>query len=201
LGGRGHLGSVQQTVGLRLAQQDTTDLEGLFQTHAQSVARWALRLGGADIDPADIVQEVYLVARKRRLDPKDPGVVTWLYRTTRNLVRSVRRRQRWRRWLHLDAGGEDEIPSGVIGPAEAVMRNERVRLLNELLGRLPNRHGEAVILFELEGHSTHEIATLMGAPVQTVRVWLHRGRSRLLELAEQLPEAQRDVLEFRGEVP
>jgi len=40
-------------------------------------------------------------------------------------------------------------------------------------------------LFELEGLSTEEIATLYDVRLSTARVWLHRGRARFAKLYER----------------
>jgi DNA-directed RNA polymerase specialized sigma24 family protein len=45
-----------------------------------------------------------------------------------------------------------------------------------------------LVLFEIEGMSTQEIADLVGAQVGTVRVWLFRARARFLEEHQRLFE-------------
>src|SRR5262249_14147909 len=67
----------------------------LYRAHAQTVARWASRLGGPAIDVEDVVQEVFLVVQ-RRLDGfrGDAHVKTWLYRITANVVRWRRRKDK-----------------------------------------------------------------------------------------------------------
>ena len=47
------------------------------------------------------------------------------------------------------------------------------------------KHRRVLILFEWEGLSTQEIADLIGARVGTVRVRLHRARSRFLQEYER----------------
>ena len=41
------------------------DFDAVYQAHAQTVARWAARLGGPGVDVEDITQEVFLVADRR----------------------------------------------------------------------------------------------------------------------------------------
>jgi len=50
-----------------------------------------------------------------------------------------------------------------------------------VLDRLSETQRRVLVLFEIEGLSTEEIAALVGAKVGTVRVWLFRARERFLE--------------------
>jgi RNA polymerase sigma-70 factor (ECF subfamily) len=161
------------------------DLDGLYRAHASTVARWAARLGGPGFDVDDVVQEVFLVARRKlqTWESGDAQITTWLFRVTNHIVQSIRRRQRLRRlFLRDDAGAETRDLSPRPTPLETLERRERVAQLYRLLERLPENQRRALILFELEGLSTQEIAELTGAPVATVRVWLHRGRMRFARL-------------------
>ena len=76
------------------------DVEELYRLHARTVARWAARLGGPGVDVEDVVQEVFLVAKRRLRSFTGAGsVTTWLFRTTANVAAAARRKQRLRRWL------------------------------------------------------------------------------------------------------
>src|SRR4051794_40725215 len=76
------------------------DIALLYRAHERTVMRWAARLGGPEIDVEDVVQDVFLVA-KRRLRSFDgaANVKTWLFRTTEKIVQAARRKGRFRRWL------------------------------------------------------------------------------------------------------
>src|SRR5204862_7805739 len=76
------------------------DVALLYRAHAAKVGRWAPRLGGPSIEAEDVVQEVFLVAKRRlRAFPPDGGgsATTWLFRATDRLVKAPRRKQRLRR--------------------------------------------------------------------------------------------------------
>jgi RNA polymerase sigma-70 factor (ECF subfamily) len=161
------------------------DVAELYRRHGPTVARWAVRLGGPSIDADDVVQEVFLVARRRLGEPfEGPGVVTtWLFRATQRVVLSLRRKARMRRLLaSLPFDLAPALPKTRITPLESLERGELVERMYRLLDRLPERQREVLILFEVEGLSTHEIAELTARPVGTVRVWLHRARVRFAEL-------------------
>jgi len=60
-----------------------------------------------------------------------------------------------------------------------------------VLDRLPERYRRVLILFELEGLSTLEIAALIGARVGTVRVWLYRARAAFLQHHDEITAGDR----------
>src|SRR5947207_4439726 len=75
-------------------------LEDVYRDHFDFVYRQAARLGGPVIDAEDAAQEVFMVVA-RKLDTFDASslVTTWLYGITLNVVRSLRRRARVRKWF------------------------------------------------------------------------------------------------------
>jgi len=164
------------------------DVGELFRVHGRTVMRWAARLGGPGIDVEDVAQEVFLVARRRLRSFAGPGKIsTWLFRATERVVLAARRKQRWRRWL---AGRSDAAASSMgaprLTPAEAFERARETAEVYRVLDRLPERQRRVLILFELDGLSTQEIAELVGARMGTVRVWLFRARARFLEEHQRL---------------
>ena len=194
---------MEETARISPDADDEMDLEDLFKVHGTTIARWATRLSGPDLDPAEVVQEVYLVAARRRLNPNRSGVKTWLFRTTSYVVRGMQRRQQWRRWLRLGMVTDDDpaLHSPQDDPSQSALRLERLRLLYRLLGKLPQGQRDAMVLFELEGLSIIEIAKLTKTKSATVRVHIHRARKKLLALYEQLSDADREVLDIEGGKP
>jgi RNA polymerase sigma-70 factor (ECF subfamily) len=174
----------ERTLPLVSQPDDAVDIDALYRLHARTVARWALRLGGPGIDADDVTQDVFLVAR-RRLRTFEPRakITTWLFRTTEKVVRAARRRQRLRRLL---TGDSAEVAATGPTPLEAALRDETCRRVYRILDRLPDKQRRVLILFELEGLSTQDIAVLVGARPVTVRVWLHRARARFAELDAEL---------------
>lgn len=159
------------------------DLDAIYRAHSRTVLRWAIRLGGPGIDAEDVVQDVFMVAGRRLATFEGPAkLTTWLFRTTEKVVQTARRKQRLRRWFagRPDAGA-GLLGAGGLGPADALERNRDVTAVYRILDRLPARQRQVMILFELEGLATLEIAELTGAPVGTIRVWLFRARARFLQ--------------------
>jgi RNA polymerase sigma-70 factor (ECF subfamily) len=158
------------------------DIASLYRQHAPTVARWAGRLGGHGVDVEDVVQEVFLVAKQRLLRFEGAAqVTTWLFRTTAKIVQAARRKQRRRQWL---SRSNESPPPGMgapePGPGDVLQCRRDVACVYRVLDRLNEKQRRVLILFELEGLSTQEIATLTGVQQATVRVWLFRARARFL---------------------
>lgn len=171
-------------------EMDQLDISALFRRYARLVARWAARLGGPGIDAEDVVQDVFMVAGRRLTHfTGDAKITTWLFRTTERVVYGLRRKQRWMRWL---ARSGDEVSVHLTNPrrspADELQRLEASRSVYRLLDRLPDKYRRVLILFELEGLSTVEIADLLETRQGTVRVWLFRARALFLAEKQRFDE-------------
>src|SRR6185295_5297352 len=108
---------------------------------------------------------------------------TWLFRATERIVLAARRKARLRRILaRMPFDLAPAAPRPRLTPLESVERGDLASTIYRLLDRLPERQREVLILFEVEGLSTHEIAALTGTRLATIRVWLHRARARFARL-------------------
>ncbi|HVV48467.1 MAG TPA: sigma-70 family RNA polymerase sigma factor [Polyangia bacterium] len=170
------------------------DFRAFYDLWFEDVARWIRALGGPEADRDDIVQEVFLVVR-RRLEAFD-GVnpAGWLYRITRRQVRDFRRRT----WVkHIFTRRRVEDPDAIqhagAGPAAALERKEDQRLLQAILGRIREERRLTFVLFELEGLSGGEIARIQSVPLNTVWTRLYHARKDFLALAAKHRRAQTAV--------
>jgi RNA polymerase sigma-70 factor, ECF subfamily len=170
------------------------DIEATFRRHRGDLERWAARMAGPLVDAEDVAQEVMMFAHARLPEfHHEAQLTTWLFRTTQNIAARHRRRERRRRWLcgmSLDYAAELKA----IGPSalEEMERREATAEVYSALDRLSDKYRSVVILFEIEGMSGEEIASLTGMNLATVWVHLHRGR-------QKLKAHYRELMEKRGE--
>jgi RNA polymerase sigma-70 factor (ECF subfamily) len=177
---------VVESTALEVEARAEIDFKELYRAHARTVSRWAARLGGPGIEPEDVVHEVFLVAKRRlRQFEGDAKITTWLFRTTQKTVASLRRKQRVRRLLSQMLSRQVLEPEySVSTPVDDLERAEVARTVYRVLDQLAERERQVLVLFEMEGMSTEQMADMMGAKVATVRVWLHRARARFTILYE-----------------
>jgi len=140
------------------------DFDGVFRTHVDYVWRIARLLAG-EAHADDIVQEVFLVARRRLAELDGDEVRGWLYVTTRNVARNMMRSQR--RWLRRRTAAPAPEDDG--RPLEdALADRDAARLLDRFLTTLPPKKREAFVLHDIEGLPGSEIAHAIGVPLPTV---------------------------------
>ena len=155
----------------------------LIDRHRGEALRLARRLVRASYEAEDVVQEALLHAflslDRLRAPERFRG---WLLGIVVNLARSRRRR---RLTYSLDdlAGGRpindpallDPMPSPLVVQESLEMH----RLVDEAVAALPSEQRAAVQLHYVEGLKLWEIASLLGAPLGTIKARLHRARAQL----------------------
>jgi RNA polymerase sigma-70 factor, ECF subfamily len=169
--------------------------EAVYRAHAKTVSCWASRLLGPGGDCQDVVQEVFLVVRRKLPQfTAEAEITTWLFEITAHVVQDFRKRRRWWSWLT----GRGENPSrgkaNAVSPREETTQDpqavlearERIRFLYRILDELGETYRTTFILFELEGLSGERIAEITGTSVGSVWVRLHRARHRFIERMREL---------------
>lgn len=158
-------------------------------TYADVFAR-CRRLLGDPADAADATQEVYLrVIRGVVGFRSEAAFGTWLHRITVNVCATMLRRRgdvRARGQLagavafagpgaRDDLAGDDDTEAGVVD-------RDQARLLAEAIAHLPEESRAVVVLRDVDGLSTREVATVLGLTEANVKVRLHRAHAKLRQL-------------------
>ncbi|MEZ5332577.1 MAG: sigma-70 family RNA polymerase sigma factor [Thermoanaerobaculia bacterium] len=157
----------------------------------RQVFTYASYLLGRPEDAEDVTQEAFmkLWTHWEELDPD--RVPAWLMRVTRNLCFDRLRHVKVVREHVADSG---EVALGTApdpGPspastAEGAQLRER---LEGALGTLGEPMRSVVLMREVQGFKYREIAEILELPLNTVRVYLHRGRRRIREHLQELAPA------------
>lgn len=176
---------------------DRWALEELVRRTHRGVYTCALRLVGNPDDAADVTQDVYLrVVRKLSSFRHEASFTTWLNRVTTNVAMSALKRRTRR--LAVEGGmvppdTRDPAP----GPAERAETVALARRLERLVAELPEGQRQVLVLRDLYGQSTDEVADAMGLTPGAVKVRLFRARERLKAELESAEGGQVVVLNGR----
>jgi RNA polymerase sigma-70 factor, ECF subfamily len=173
---------------VRLCQRgDAAAFQELFHRHKADVARLVYRMLGPSAELEDVVQEVFLQVHRSIRDFKGNSLFsTWLYRVTVNVVLMHRRAARSRPVFAEVAAAHPPADARPL-PDEQVARLARIRAFHRVLDRLSPKKRTVFVLHELEGLPPAEIASVVGAPVLTVRTRLFYARRELAELLREEP--------------
>ncbi len=122
----------------------------------------------------DAFQATFLVLVRRASAVRvDDSLGPWLYGVSRRVAARARATY-LRRGARETSGVE-----AVAAPAPDPDRAEQLAILDEAIGRLPERQRAAIVLCDLEGLPHEEAARRLGCPVGTIESRLSRGRQRL----------------------
>lgn len=169
---------------------DLAAFEQIVIEHERLVYVTALRLLGRPEDAQDAAQEVFLRLYKhlRSFELRSFKEVRrfwpWLYRITVNVCRDAQRRRA--RGLELSLDDAAEIPSAEPQPGAPIFEAERRRILTAALARLSERERAALVLRDLEGLTSKEVARILGSREGTVRVQIASARLKMRKFAERL---------------
>jgi RNA polymerase sigma-70 factor (ECF subfamily) len=164
------------------ARGDAAAMERLL-IRAQEVAyRFSLLVCGHVEDAEDVMQDALLGTYRHVREIEDPSAFrTWLYATVRNACLMKRRRR----------AGEPATFEQPLDVASAAPRpDERMvdawidRRLRRALASLPPAYRMIVVLREIEGLTTKEVAAVSGISEANVKTRLHRAHAMLRKKLE-----------------
>ena len=173
----------------------TLALEGDFSAFDKIMSLYKERLYGVIFnitfnheDAADLTQETFVKAfRSLSKFKRKSSFFTWIYRIGVNMALSHLKKKKARTFFSFDqfVGGEahhKEISSLTTKENSSVrntLLNELHEKLNEALSKLSDKHRTIVVLFEIDGLSHKEIASIMKCTEGTVRSRLHYAKLQL----------------------
>ncbi|HEY1404131.1 MAG TPA: sigma-70 family RNA polymerase sigma factor [Pyrinomonadaceae bacterium] len=178
----------------RAGAGDAVAFERIMLETERKVVAVAWRMLGNREDARDAAQEVFLRVYKY-LDRYRPeqDFNGWLYRITINVCRDAARK----RGSRLDGAqfaarpGEEEraapqAASSDMNAEENAIRAQQRVLLMSALQTLPEKERAALILRDLEGLTTDEVARVLGSRPVTVRSQISSARAKLKLHCERL---------------
>jgi len=168
---------------------DVSAFREVIVQHQRQVLITALRLLGTLELAQDAAQEVFLRLHKylhrydnaRKFSP-------WLYQVTVNVCRDLNRLREKHSVLSLDEiqqnGDFPELADSV--DLESVMgQAEERRILAEALKTLPEKEREALVLRDIEGLPTKQVARILRTSEATVRSQVSGARVKIKKFAER----------------
>ena len=170
----------------RIRHGDPGAFEEFVELHGSRILGFGLKVCGEREDAKDILQETLLAAFRSLKTLEDPGAMrTWLYRVASNACLMKRRRGRFapKTELSLDdlgplgpEGVVAELPDPAELPDESLARSELAGAIREAIQELPPHYRLVLILRDMEGLTTQEVAVALGIEISAAKMRLHRAR-------------------------
>jgi RNA polymerase sigma-70 factor, ECF subfamily len=160
---------------------DAAAFEQLLRQYERLVLVTALRLLGNIDDAQDASQEVFLrLYRNLKKVEVTSNFSGWLYRVTVNVCCDLRKRR------PLDPLNDaDGVVTQEADPQRQTIEAERHRVLTMSLRMLPEKERAALVLRDLEGLTTSEVARVLGSSEATVRSQVSKARVKVKEFVER----------------
>jgi len=169
---------------------DNQAFEALMVKYQRQVMGTSLRLLGNLDDARDAVQEVFLRLYKylhtldetRQMEP-------WLYRVTVNVCRDLGRNRASS--IHVSyeqevtAGNMSEMSSTSDIEADLGLAQEK-QIIREALETLSEKERSALVLRDLEGLTTEEVAKVLGSSAVTVRSQISMARVKIKKYRDRI---------------
>lgn len=170
---------------------DTGAFEQIMIRHQQRVFATAWHMLGNQEDARDAAQEVFLrVYKYLRNYDQGRDFAGWLYRIIINVCRDTARK---RGRSSLFASFEEEREQGgleaIAGPVDveaAAIRSQEQKIISEALNTLSKKERAALVLRDLEGLPTEEVARILGSSQTTVRSQISSARAKIKVYRDRL---------------
>ena len=169
--------------------QARAEFEDLIKDVRPELHRYVARMVGSAIDGEDVVQETLAKAYYAlpTIAP-DSNLRGWLFRIAHNKAIDFLRGQKNQMFEQLD-----EYPP-IVEPDFPLEKKELASIALAIFVQLVPSQRSAVILKDVLDYTLIEISEILGKSVPEIKAVLHRGRTRLRELADSAEFDKKPVI-------
>ncbi|MEO8874797.1 MAG: sigma-70 family RNA polymerase sigma factor [Polyangiaceae bacterium] len=170
-----------------MPELSSTSVADLFREFAPFVWRTLRRLGVADRDVDDMVQEVFVVIHRKLPEFEGRSTIrTWVYGICVRTASDYRSRARVK---HETMPAELPEQTATSDVHEEMARHQARALLDRVLDELDEEKRAVFVLYEIEELGMNEVAEAIGCPVQTAYSRLHVARKLVQDGIERMRRA------------
>ena len=179
----------------RLKDHDPTAMEELVDAYSNKIYNLAIGMLKKEQDAEDIVQDTLLqVFEKIHTFREEAALPSWIYRIAINFCYMKLRKGKRNDYIPIEdymprfeKSGMHETPvndwSGKV--EDKVLRKEMGEIITENMDKLSEKYKTVIVLRDIQGFTTEEVANITGMTIPAVKSRLHRAR---LFLRERLSE-------------
>lgn len=170
---------------------DNLNFNRIYDDYYGKIFRYLARFVG-EHDAEDLAQEVFVKVHKSLGSFRgDSKLSTWIYRIATNTATDRLRTPSFQRLdvkdfsessrLEKDVLPDFNVWTGVKTTSidQHIVHNEMNDCIREFIENLKENYKSVLILSELEGLKSREIADILNVSLDTIKIRLHRARTRL----------------------
>lgn len=159
-----------------------------FERHRFAISRFIRKMILDTAEADDLTQETFIRAFRQRATLRDAdALLSWLYQIATHVTLD-RIRQRNRLRSRQDEQSPEDVhiedhraPSALT----LVQQNEMSGCVQQYLVRVSDVYRVVLLLHDVEGLTAPEIAQLLGLPLTTVKMRLHRARRTVRSILQE----------------
>ena len=169
--------------------KSTLEFQAVYDDFRPKILRYLTNIIGEN-EAEDLTQEVFVkVSRALETFRGESKFSTWLYRIATNTAIDKMRTSSFRQDIDInELDDSDDTGDRLLGIGEetpsveqSLMQKEMYQCFIEYVKNLPVNYRTIMVLSELEGFTNNEIAEVLGISLDTVKIRLHRGKTKLIQ--------------------
>jgi RNA polymerase sigma-70 factor (ECF subfamily) len=183
----------------RAMNNQANDFQHIYEEFYPKIVGYLRRLVG-DPESEDVAQEVF-VKVNRALDGfrGESSFSTWIYRIATNTAMDHLRKPAFAQRPENNGSPEEDFPEEDCIPDAnapvldmALIRKDMNDCIRGIVDGLPENYRTVLVLSDLEGFTNAEIAEVLALTLDSVKIRLHRARTRLRKELETKCSFYRD---------
>ena len=179
----------------RATAGDKAAFEQIMIHSQQRVMAMSWRILGNEADARDASQEVFLrVYKYLGRFKQDQDFFAWVYRITVNVCRDMlkKRQHESDRFGSFAADSSEEvleIPFEQVDAEQTLIQAQRRELISRAIATLPFKERASIVLRDVEGFSTDEVARVLKSSSTTVRSQISSARRKIRDYCRRYMKA------------
>lgn len=174
---------------------DKRAFEAIISKYENQIYRFGFRMCGQAQDAEDVVQDTFVSAYRYLKDFRgEASLLSWLLKIASSACIKKRRLRKdqpknllsYEELQEAGSAEADLASPARHSPAEEVLQSEMKKKLEELLQHIPEHYRIVLVLRDLEGVSTQEVAETLEISETAAKVRLHRARAMLFKKFEEV---------------
>jgi len=169
----------------------TTEFKKLVREYKNLVYSQALYSTGNSHDAGDVTQEVLIKLWKNIDNIRPQTAKSWLLTVTRNSCIDMSRKKREHYFSEFITGDEDSPINKISDerepdPEQRLDKHDQKQRVISAIAGLPENIRTAVILRYIHDENYEIISETLGLPINSIKVYLHRGRKLLAQKLKEI---------------